>query len=630
MLKYLLIGIVLILIAFLFVNTPFYKNITNVVTKSQNVQEESKLKLLNQELGLFDIDEENFETAPKYYQAGIIEDGKYKGYKKIIAIRQNYGYLGHEVYEFASNDDKEYIYDNSTETIEYSLEDRGLNTKKVTSKDSIGGTSELITLDKETSLFKEIIAVDSKQTEDKDSNGNLLSDYFLVTDLKGYEELKSPDSKYKIYHKKISRDDIFQYTNDPVINSFNEVAYLLEGETRVLVADKWGLGTFYTIALNETINKYKDQTKEYFDYQKRRSSAVKQSVDFNETPPVFPIRPNLRFSSSDISNSTLELYKNYDVVFPRPCTYDGVTYVTSNLKGNQLVKVGKLKNTDIYTFKETNNPLANHSFILKTTLSGVSEDEYLQELKKKLPTYEDYQAKYPILFMKDYWGRWIIIGEDDLHLQVGGCGKPVIYLYPKEPTDIVVNLERNIQFTSVIPNYKNGWKVKAYPGGKLVDLQPQYTDCTTINTNISGLEYAGQACEDNSYPYLFWSGNSYGSKYPDTEKGWIVSRTDLVKFMNDKLDVIGLTQKEKSDMLEYWIPQMLNKNTTYYKISFFQTKEMNRMIPIDINPKPDSLYRVFLDYLPLTSKPIFEIEPQNLEKIHREGFTVIEWGGLKR
>jgi hypothetical protein len=83
-------------------------------------------------------------------------------------------------------------------------------------------------------------------------------------------------------------------------------------------------------------------------------------------------------------------------------------------------------------------------------------------------------------------------------------------------------------------------------------------------------------------------------------------------------------------MMEYWLPQMADKNAPYYRISFLTTSQMNELAPMNITPKPDKLYRLFLDYLPLLEKPKIKIDAPTIPKIIREGFTVIEWGGLLR
>jgi hypothetical protein len=51
---------------------------------------------------------------------------------------------------------------------------------------------------------------------------------------------------------------------------------------------------------------------------------------------------------------------------------------------------------------------------------------------------------------------------------------------------------------------------------------------------------------------------------------------------------------------------------------------------MQINPKPLHYNRIFLDYIPLTKRPETEISLPKLEKWNRDGFTVTEWGGLKR
>ncbi|KKP32439.1 MAG: Leucine-rich repeat protein [Candidatus Roizmanbacteria bacterium GW2011_GWA2_32_13] len=56
---------------------------------------------------------------------------------------------------------------------------------------------------------------------------------------------------------------------------------------------------------------------------------------------------------------------------------------------------------------------------------------------------------------------------------------------------------------------------------------------------------------------------------------------------------------------------------------------MNKFIPMNVNPVPDSVLRVFLDYKALSDKPSVEPQPQQFNKFIRNGFTMIEWGGLQ-
>ena len=48
-------------------------------------------------------------------------------------------------------------------------------------------------------------------------------------------------------------------------------------------------------------------------------------------------------------------------------------------------------------------------------------------------------------------------------------------------------------------------------------------------------------------------------------------------------------------------------------------------MPIEIDPNPDTLIRVLMDYKGL-EEPI-EVKEQKLSTPNRVGFTVVEWGG---
>jgi hypothetical protein len=165
----------------------------------------------------------------------------------------------------------------------------------------------------------------------------------------------------------------------------------------------------------------------------------------------------------------------------------------------------------------------------------------------------------------------------------------------------------------------------------LTDLQPKLTDCSIL-ANLLGTEYAINDCYKNSYPYLYWAGQVVGQPYPAvTSGGWIIRRDEVITFLDSKLTEVGLTQKEKDDMEEYWVPKMLSHPEPYFRISFLTTPQMNEIVPMMINPVPDSVYRIFLDFLPLDDPgDMATIKPQVLPRVVRNGFTLVEWGGLNR
>lgn len=320
-------------------------------------------------------------------------------------------------------------------------------------------------------------------------------------------------------------------------------------------------------------------------------------------------------------------YKSYAAFLAGGCGDLGTTYVLKNISLSDLVKFTSTKDGKInfYTPKDPNSQLNKAEYSAKVT-----DETYFSEHNGNIspPSFADYVAKNPVLIFQDPWSRFVAIGETQYLLE-GGCGKPVIYLYPTVPTEVSINFINPINLSTDIPKYANGWNVLANPDGTLKDLQRDATNCDKINYSKEGSEYARNACAEGIYPYLYWSGQASGI-YPRATDGWIVDSADLDGFLNSKLSEIGLNQKEKTDMLDFWVPEMQKKNAPFYRISFFQTQQMNDFIPMNVKPKPHTTIRVFLDWAPLTSKPTTELLPQVLQKIDREGFTLVEWGGLKQ
>ena len=57
----------------------------------------------------------------------------------------------------------------------------------------------------------------------------------------------------------------------------------------------------------------------------------------------------------------------------------------------------------------------------------------------------------------------------------------------------------------------------------------------------------------------------------------------------------------------------------------FQTQEFFNNFEMNIEPKPDSVLRVFLSIKKLDY--LVNVEEQKLERFERKGFSVVEWGG---
>lgn len=177
--------------------------------------------------------------------------------------------------------------------------------------------------------------------------------------------------------------------------------------------------------------------------------------------------------------------------------------------------------------------------------------------------------------------------------------KPIIYLYPSNNMNVVVKLGKPSLLTTTYPLYNGKWEVLATPSGELFDK--------------NGRSYYG----------LYWEGINYISD--EFNDGFVVKKEDLVSFLEDKLSILGLTEREANEFIVYWLPEL--EKSEYNLIRFENLEKINEQMPLDVTPAPDTIIRVFMEFKPI-NKPV-NIKPQQLTKVSRNGFTVVEWGGTK-
>ncbi len=383
--------------------------------------------------------------------------------------------------------------------------------------------------------------------------------------------------------------------------------HYIQSPTRVLARDSAGIGFTYSLS--------------FANFASTNNPADKKTGDNSGWP---------YYGNLEVDPSSPNLYSTYGALFSDDCgmTSD-YSYILKNISASDVRDTGvSWQGVELYTLADTNSPLTQLVYNLKASYEAFQISQGSDGTTSLTLPLQTYAQKNPILLFKDPWGRWVAVGEQQFFV-MSGCGKPVLYLYPTKPTKVSVTFVRTPRFATDIPTYAGGWNVLAEPNGKLHDLQPQLTNCSAIDTAAFGSEYAKRACESSVYPYLYWSGTANGT-YPTPTGGWVVPRSHVGSFLQAKLQALGLSQKEQQDMLSFWVPELLKKTVPYYRLSFFQTAQMNAFIPMHITPQPNSLLRVFLDWTPLSALPAQMPKPQALNPFKRSGFTVVEWGGLER
>lgn len=176
--------------------------------------------------------------------------------------------------------------------------------------------------------------------------------------------------------------------------------------------------------------------------------------------------------------------------------------------------------------------------------------------------------------------------------------KPIIYLYPQENTEVEVRLGRPEKLTTTYPRYDQSWRVLAQPNGDLKDLK------------------TGR----NLYS-LYWEGADFPANLK--QEGFVVGGDETIEFLEGKLATLGLNEHEAQEFIIYWLPK-IQKNKYNY-VRFASSEEIEDYMPLNINPKPDTIIRVMMLLKPLDEA--IEVKEQLLQPAKRSGFTVVEWGG---
>jgi hypothetical protein len=181
--------------------------------------------------------------------------------------------------------------------------------------------------------------------------------------------------------------------------------------------------------------------------------------------------------------------------------------------------------------------------------------------------------------------------------------KPVIYLYPTEKQEVTVEVDFSGAMGFTYPKYSDSWNIVANPNGKL--------------------EF-----ENKLYNYLFWEGAIHQKLEKQTlTTGFVIHSDTLVSFLENSLYEIGLIDSEVQDFITYWAPFMFKNE---FNFIHFQLNEVcDKIAKLNVNPKPESMLRVYMIWNEVTNTEMYKVEKQKLTKIQRNGFTLVEWGGAQ-
>jgi hypothetical protein len=178
--------------------------------------------------------------------------------------------------------------------------------------------------------------------------------------------------------------------------------------------------------------------------------------------------------------------------------------------------------------------------------------------------------------------------------------KPAIYLYPKTVQATNVKVATKGVFTLTIPKYQEkGWDVIANPSGLILSNNKQYQ-------------------------YLYYESKIPNNLIDKPKQGYVVKKEAMPALLGSVLPKLGLNEKETGEFKDYWEKKI--PDSPYYFVGIMNQDSINKMEPLDITPKPDTLIRVRLFFEKLNQE--MEVEEPKISLPKRSGFTVVEWGGM--
>lgn len=212
-----------------------------------------------------------------------------------------------------------------------------------------------------------------------------------------------------------------------------------------------------------------------------------------------------------------------------------------------------------------------------------------------------YFITIPKKYMQDIKKINVAIDETNTSVQ-GVAYKPIIYLYPTEKTNILVRILKDNNITCSYPKYDaEGWNITAEENGNLTDNK--------TGRNLYSLYYE---CENDV-------------NFKIEKEGFVVKGEAIAEFLEEKLAILGLTERESEEFIVYWLPKL--EANKYNYIRFATEDEINENMPLEINPKPDTTIRVLMTFKALDVPA--DVEEQKLTTPERTGFVAVEWGGTE-
>ena len=247
--------------------------------------------------------------------------------------------------------------------------------------------------------------------------------------------------------------------------------------------------------------------------------------------------------------------------------------------------------------------ITSHMTLQSHNITDICSNEgilTLQFTKEEIGVVGDVTSTlYFIELDKQYTEQTINVVVNDINNSKPNVAyKPIIYIYPKQEQNVKVTLGSSDKLLVSYPVYNNGWNVLAKKDGTLIDNK--------TNRELYSLYYESE--------------NNINFKIEN--EGFVISKEEIIPFLEEKLEILGLNPREQEEFIIYWLPILQKNNYTY--IRFATNEEINNNMPLQVEPAPNTMIRVLMIFKGLEEK--INVKEQPLQKVTRNGYTVVEWG----
>jgi len=162
--------------------------------------------------------------------------------------------------------------------------------------------------------------------------------------------------------------------------------------------------------------------------------------------------------------------------------------------------------------------------------------------------------------------------------------------------------------------------VKLYPSEWITCSEPLYDEVNGWQASIADGSLNG------SGDYLFYEALVPEESF-QKEQGWVIQAGSHDEELEAILEEYAFNEKEKKDFLEFWSGNDMLDSEKCYAVYPQDNSIVDGSMPLVVNPVPEHVYRVWFYFVPV-EKEFTDMDPAKVEKIERDGFTAVEWGGM--